>query len=522
MKRFLLILAAAAALVCSCNKYDDEINNLENRLDQTESTIEIIKSKVEALNTLLEALSNGLSIKSVTPVKEGFNIVFSDGTSYTIVNGGDAQVNYTDDGSCYTFDFGDGNVVSVGKVGAFAIRPESDVIKLTPGEEKIVKFQVIGGDDSVKFLAEADAYDVEVADGEMSVYADKVQPGIIILKAIRNSDGATCAIVFTVEKKAIEDVTIELSVTDPTATSAFITVTPSNKNVFYLMNVDPKADYAGDPKEAAEAFIAEIEELYGEEYVGYGYSSFAELFTENFCYKGDIEGDFTGLASDTEYVAYACALDEETLDILTKEIPSVEFKTLGLGNYLGVATWHDSFISDMFDLGELPIDFPVDVYEDYDIKGLFYFDSPYNYANIAPWFNSTPEEMYQYDGNWKPCVVTVDATDPAAVVMPWQELGVCMDPTYGWFWGGSEYDGEAESTGTYANGVIAFTTPNGMLTAMDKYPSASSYNIYYADSLGDFNIIMPTGAPSAKACSARVEKTHNLKGGLKLTKTLSF
>ena len=521
MKRFLLILAAAAALVCSCNNYDDEIDNLENRLDQTESTIEIIKSKVEALNTLLEAISNGISIKSVTPVKDGFNIVFSDGSSYTIVNGGDAQVNYTDDGSCYTFDFGDGNVVSVGKVGAFAIKPESDIIKLVPGEEKIVKFEVIGGDDSVKFLAEADAYEVEVADGEMSVYADKVQPGIIILKAIRNSDGATCAIVFTVEKKAIENVTIELSVTDPTATSAYIAVTPSNKNVFYLMNVDPKADYAGDPKEAAEAFIAEIEELYGEEYVGYGYSSFAELFTENFCYKGDIEGDFTGLASDTEYVAYACALDEETLDILTKEIPSVEFKTLGLGNYLGVATWHDVFVDEWFKLVEdgYPVDLPVDVYEDYDKKGVFYFDSPYNYANIAPWFDSTPEEMYQYDGNWKPWVVTIDASNPAEVHMDFQELGCCLSGDLGWFWAGAEYEGEALSTGTYENGVIAFTTPNGMLKAMDKY---NDFGLYYANTSGTFNIIMPTGAPSAKACSARVEKTHNLKGGLKLTKTLSF
>lgn len=492
MKKLLVICAAVAALVCACNKYDGAISDLEKRIDSTEQSVNNLLNKVDALQKILDAIQSGVSIKSVSPVDGGFTVTFSDNNSFTVVNGKDGQdgkpgedgkdgedskVSYTEDNLCYYFDFGDGNKVAVSKTGAFGIKAENTDVELESAVAAEIPFEVVGADETTKVIVEDCPYEYEFIDGGISIYSERSRDGSFIIKAVRNSDGANSAVVITVTKAVPTDVTFEIAVSDITETGAVATFTPSNKEVYYIAAIE-KATYVNSFESDQELIDAEFDfwyENYGESYAEYGFESFNDLMLNGVCYSGEATADYSNqLKSGTEYVAYAFAVDEN-LNVISSAVSKASFETIaGIDldemNYVGVAIWHDVFTTNVFDMSNpnCNFDIPVDVYEDPEKAGVFYFDSPYDYVTLADWFMITPEEMYQYDGNWHEKVITIDASDPEKVVFPYQELGYCVNSKYGWFYAGSEFDGMTISFGTYANGQIIFED-GGTCVALSKY-----------------------------------------------------
>lgn len=528
MKKLAVILLAVASLVCACNKYDDAISDLEKRVYKSEKNIEDLLDRVDALEKIISNLQEGVVITSVTAVEGGFKVAFSDGSSFTVVNGEDSTVSFTEDNLCYYFDFGDGNKVAVSKAGAFGLKVDNDVVGLAPGEPATVPFTVIGGDNTTKVIVEDCDYDVKVGDGELTITAAKVKNGKFVLKAIRNSDGANSAVVITIVKQAVGNVTFEIEVTDITKTGAIAHITPSNKNVHYLAAIEKKS-YTDQFATDAELIAADMDywfERYGESYAEYDFNSYEELFLEGLCVMGDSDADYTEyLKAGTEYVAYAFAVDDD-LNPVTTDVCRTEFKTPDEealdATYLGVGIWHDVFVSGVFTMSnpDCNFDLPVDVYEDNATPGIFYFDSPYNYANQAQWYNTTPEDMEQYDGNWRKAVIMMDATDPDHVIFDMQDLGVCCNTTYGWMSAGSVFEGVELSAGVYDGSVISFS--GAMYTSLSKYNPTSPWDDMNED--GTFSIIMPEkdGIKAADckclnpATDTRIAKAGFAKKGLEL------
>lgn len=537
MKKYLVIFAAAAAMLCGCNKYDDQIADLEKRVNNAEQTVSGLVSKVDALQQLMDKLNAGVSITSVAPAAGGFTVSFSDNTSFTVVNGADgadgadgaqgpagkdSEVKYTEDSLCYYFDFGDGNVVSVAKAGAFGIKVEKDAIEVENGVPATLPFEVVGADETTKLLVEDCAYEVEIGEDALTISAAKVVDGNFVFKAVRNSDGANSAVVISVSKKAPQaNVTIALEVTEITQTGALVLCTPSNETAHYIISVE-KASYVDQFSSDEELVQADLDyycEYYASDYADYGFSSIEDLVYNGLGHAGYYEDDWAGyLQAATDYVAYAFAIDED-LNLLSPEVTKVPFSTLEEealdATYLGVAIWHDAFVSTVFDMEGENLDLPVDVYEDNYMPGCFYFDSPYNYANIAAWFGLTPEEMEQYTGNWKKAVISIDASNPSKVYMPYQELGCSLNSQYGWMSGGATYQGETLSTGVYANDQIVFD--GLMYVGLQKYNGGTPL-AWVNEEGGSFVIDMP----AKSAAPAKAPATRSAASYYKIINTLGF
>lgn len=530
MKKLLVICAAVAALVCACNKYDGAISDLEKRIDSTEQSVNNLLNKVDALQKILDAIQSGVSIKSVSPVDGGFTVTFSDNNSFTVVNGKDGQdgkpgedgkdgedskVSYTEDNLCYYFDFGDGNKVAVSKTGAFGIKAENTDVELESAVAAEIPFEVVGADETTKVIVEDCPYEYEFIDGGISIYSERSRDGSFIIKAVRNSDGANSAIVITVAKKAITDVKFQITAYDITQYGAVIDVIPSNKEALYIYSVE-SAGYVDQFDNVADLCAADLEyweELYETKYSSYA-PTFKEFITGNLAKSGDfLADDWEGyLQPDTDYVAYAYAIDEDTLEPISSELGRADFTTLPTEQledvtYLGVAIWHDTIISEVYGFyGSLPVDMPCDVYEDNNTPGVFYFDSPFCAENILPWFK---EGLTAADlaGNTRQVYISIDATDPDAVIYPYQELGVMLNPDYGFASAGATWNGAVLSLGTYANGVISFTGDMVFGEALDPGP-------YTGNSCGEFTITMPdaNSAPAKPASSKKVAKPAKSQG----------
>ena len=527
MKKLLVICAAVAALVCACNKYDGAISDLEKRIESTEQSVNGLVSKVEALQSLINAIQSGVSIKSVVPVEGGFTVTFSDGNSFTVVNGKDGQpgqpgedgedgkdfeVSYTEDNLCYYFNFGDGKVIAVSKSGAFGIKAENTDVELESGVPTVVPFEVVGADETTKVILDGCPYDYKFVDGGVEISSAKAANGSFIIKAIRNSDGANSAVVITVTKAVPSDVTFAITVSDITKYGATVDVVPSNKDVIYIYSVET-ADYVNSFETAAELAEADLEyweHLYETKYSSYA-NTFKDFVVEQLSYSGDIVGDsWEGyLDAGTDYVAYAFALDEDTLDLISSEIGKAEFSTLPEEElsdvtYLGVAIWHDALVGEIY--GIEPTDLPVDVYEDNMMPGVYYFDSPYCAENVMSWFNDVTDPS-QLSNNCHKAYISIDASNPDKVIFPYQELGILLSSKYGWASAGCYHNGETISTGVFAEGVISFSGSFDYGESLDPGP-------YTTNSSGEFKITMPDGdsAPAKPAAVKNAAKPVKSQG----------
>lgn len=208
MKRFILMICAVAALVCSCDKYGDTIEDLAKRADGISATSAMLLSKVEALQVLADAKDAQTTISSITNEAEGLKVCFSDGSQYIITDGaagadgadgkpgaagpdGQDKIKVTETDIDYTFDFGNGSVITVAKT--FMLDLE-DSFEAPAGSDVEIEYEVIADDGSVHVLAKSnDGCKIVSIDEEAGVIVVKASgrqgEHHVIVSAIRNSDG---------------------------------------------------------------------------------------------------------------------------------------------------------------------------------------------------------------------------------------------------------------------------------------------------------------------------------------------
>lgn len=93
MKRFLLILSAAAVLLTSCHKAIwDKLNDHEARITRLEAFCSQMNTTIGSLQAIVNAIDSRDYVKDVVPVMDagkviGYTITFNKGNPVTIYNG---------------------------------------------------------------------------------------------------------------------------------------------------------------------------------------------------------------------------------------------------------------------------------------------------------------------------------------------------------------------------------------------------------------------------------------------------
>lgn len=200
MKRYFILICAAVALVCSCNKYGNAIDDFNNRLDAVENAQATLLTKIEAMEVLANAKAAQVTIDSIKETDAGIQIAFSNGQSYIIKNGED-KISVVDGGTFYTFDFGNGDVISVDMTFSIIFDPET--VEVPGGSEAEVKYSFTADDPSihvtVKPLAGGKVIAVDEDAKVITIQASGRQgENDFLVRAIRNSDGRVCERYFTV------------------------------------------------------------------------------------------------------------------------------------------------------------------------------------------------------------------------------------------------------------------------------------------------------------------------------------
>lgn len=99
MKTFKLIILSALSsfFVLSCSKeYDDselwdKVNSLEDRIESIEEKIESMNKEIASVENIVKALEKRLYVTNITPLPEGYEILFSDGSKIIISDGKDGE-----------------------------------------------------------------------------------------------------------------------------------------------------------------------------------------------------------------------------------------------------------------------------------------------------------------------------------------------------------------------------------------------------------------------------------------------
>ena len=224
MKHRFFAIAAIAALAFACTPYDDselvsKINGLE---DQVAANTQSIK---DLQNALKNAQGSGLTVK-VTDVTGGYKVTFSDGTSFTVLNGKDGEqgpqgpqgeqgpqgpqgpqgeagasgtgsgsgssitIEETEDGYVFTID---GETYTIAKTVEFAIVLEKTALKLAAGESADIAYTLTGAEDCDVhvFIAQAEGYSAKVDEAakKVTITAPATLPetGFIVVSAINNT-----------------------------------------------------------------------------------------------------------------------------------------------------------------------------------------------------------------------------------------------------------------------------------------------------------------------------------------------
>lgn len=133
----------ACQLFTSCGYDDDKlwenVDNLGQRVTKLEEQMADANNDLKALHTIIDALSNQVTITSVTPTANGYEIIFSDGRKATISNGTDGtsaplvSVRQDEDGNYYWTLDGEWLIVDGHKVRANGIDGEDGKDGGAPG-----------------------------------------------------------------------------------------------------------------------------------------------------------------------------------------------------------------------------------------------------------------------------------------------------------------------------------------------------------------------------------------------------
>lgn len=261
-------------------------------------------------------------------------------------------------------------------------------------------------------------------------------------------------LVIPVTQKKLDSV--ELTIGDVTFEAINFSAVPSDKEMLYIVTYDTP-EYVNQFDNDEDFFASEIEFF---QYLATEYKMTLEAVIAELASTGDVE-DYFSVDPDTDVVVYAFGLTSDGSTLLTP-IVKCAAKTDAL-KFAGTAIWHDTMIDELFGLTDdgYNVDLPCDVYTYDKAPGHYYFHSPYNFANIAGWFDITPEELYPYNANWTDVYIDLDCSDANAVVYPLQAMGCSLSPNnYGWFLAGGTYQPvEFNSTGVLAGDTITFADP---------------------------------------------------------------
>ena len=151
---------------------------------------------------------------------------------------------------------------------------------------------------------------------------------------------------------------------------------------------------------------------------------------------------------------------------------------------LGKGLWVDDIVCGLYGID--PITVPCTIYENELTPGLFKVEG-FQLPLAAAILGATESQLKSYEGTyWRNAAIVVDATNPANVTIALQDYGVCINTSDGFIDGvTSLYKGNPFSVGTFADGIISFPTPKGMLCTLN------GEGYYYADQHGKFAIVMP-------------------------------
>lgn len=224
MKRLMIMICAVTALVCSCGKYEDAVDDLNKRVDVIEATDLKLVSKLEALQILANAKEAQITISSIKKSEEGLEVCFSNGTKYLIVPGaqgpagpdGEDKIIVTETETTYTFDFGEGDVITVLKT--FCLLFESDTVEAPAASEAVIKYELLGADASVHVVANAlDGCKILGIDEEAQeitvLSSGRKGEHFVSIRAIRNSDAKVCEKIFSVISTAPDPIKIDGAMT---------------------------------------------------------------------------------------------------------------------------------------------------------------------------------------------------------------------------------------------------------------------------------------------------------------------
>lgn len=103
MKKILYLFVVMTMIMSSCQKYNDEINQVNNRVDNLEERIVVLEelcnqmnTNIASLQTIVEALQKNDYVQSITPLMEngkevGYTITFTKSGAVTIYHGKDGN-----------------------------------------------------------------------------------------------------------------------------------------------------------------------------------------------------------------------------------------------------------------------------------------------------------------------------------------------------------------------------------------------------------------------------------------------
>lgn len=98
MKKTRLLSWAMALLTCtmSCSEYDDnelwnKVNSLDDRVSAIENQLKSLNADIASLSSIITSLQDKLYLLAVTPLSDGYLLIFSDNSQVRISNGKDGK-----------------------------------------------------------------------------------------------------------------------------------------------------------------------------------------------------------------------------------------------------------------------------------------------------------------------------------------------------------------------------------------------------------------------------------------------
>ena len=151
------LIALSAGSFVACTNYDDDIDGLQKQIDSVNTTLAALQTQVNA----------GRWVTTLTSVDGGFSVVFSDGSTYDIVNGKDGATGATGATGAA------GSVLTIESDGYWYIdgvkteyKAEIDYSKLSYVKDG---FWNIGGEQT-DYKAVGNTYAIKDADGVWTLY----------------------------------------------------------------------------------------------------------------------------------------------------------------------------------------------------------------------------------------------------------------------------------------------------------------------------------------------------------------